>query len=92
MASPFGTSLVEKIIPLFKKGNKSLPTNFRPIALLSCFSKVFKKHLNNQLQQHNNRNNLLINDHNGFHNCVTTVFKTLLCQKWIKIEKLWEYF
>ena len=48
---------------------KSLLTNYRPISLLSCFGKVFEKHLNNQFQQHININNLL----RKFHNCVTAV-------------------
>ena len=37
---------------------------------------MFEKHFNNQLQQHINRNKLLMNDQHGFrkfHNCVTAV-------------------
>jgi hypothetical protein len=32
-----------KIIPLFKSGDKSLMDNYRPIALLDTFSKIFEK-------------------------------------------------
>jgi hypothetical protein len=32
-----------KIIPLFKSGDKSIVDNYRPIALLDTFSKIFEK-------------------------------------------------
>jgi Notch-like protein len=32
-----------KIIPLFKSGDKSIMDNYRPIALLDTFSKIFEK-------------------------------------------------
>ena len=31
------------VIPLFKNGDKSLPSNYRPISLLSCVSMVLEK-------------------------------------------------
>ena len=40
-----------KISPVFKKGNPE-PSNFRPISLLSCFSKVIEKAAANQLEKH----------------------------------------
>ncbi len=34
---------IAKVIPLFKFCDKSLPDNYRPISLLSSFSKIFEK-------------------------------------------------
>ena len=34
---------IAKIIPVFKSGDKSLVTNYRPISILSFFSKIWKK-------------------------------------------------
>jgi hypothetical protein len=41
--------------PLFKKGDKSKISNYRPISILSSFSKVLEKAMYNQLQEHLNK-------------------------------------
>lgn len=42
-----------KTIPILKPGkDKSLPQSYRPIALLSCFSKLYEKLILNQLRIH----------------------------------------
>jgi len=38
--------------PIYKKGNKMNPTNYRPISLLISFSKVFEKALYNRITKH----------------------------------------
>lgn len=55
-----------KIIPLFKSGTKSDPTNFRPISILPALSKVFEKLILNQLVSYFNRNDLLHSSQFGF--------------------------
>lgn len=48
---------IANVIPLFKKGDKSLTTNYRPVSLLSCVSKILErvvfKHLFNYLRSIN---------------------------------------
>ena len=38
-----------KVVPVYKKGVVDDPQNYRPISVLPCISKVFEKHICNQL-------------------------------------------
>ena len=40
---------ISKIIPLYKKGDHSLLTNYRPISLLPTISKVFERIIYDQM-------------------------------------------
>ena len=52
--------------PLFKKGNKSTISNYRPISILSSFSKVIEKVLYDQLLNHLKKYNILADEQFGF--------------------------
>ena len=68
------------IKPIFKKGNKMNLTNYRPISLLTYFSKVFEKALFNRLTAHFNTNKLLVGNQFGFRKGIATedaIFKLI---------------
>jgi uncharacterized protein YggL (DUF469 family) len=54
------------IKPIFKKGNRAQLSNYRPIALLPAFSKVFEKIVNDQLSDYLVKNGILSNTQHGF--------------------------
>ncbi len=48
--------------PLFKKGEKTELTNYRPISILSSFSKIIEKVIYKQLLNHLNKHNILVQE------------------------------
>ena len=50
---------IAKIIPVFKKGDPQLPSNYRPISLLNVFSKLLEKIMYKRLYSYLNSNNKL---------------------------------
>ena len=50
---------IAKVIPVFKKGNRSQPTNYRPISLLSIFDKLLEKLMFSRLISYLEGNNIL---------------------------------
>ena len=57
---------IAKVIPLFKKHDPSLLSNYRPISLLPALSRVFEKILCNQITEYFNLNNLFHEAQYGF--------------------------
>jgi hypothetical protein len=52
--------------PVYKKGDELLTTIYRPISLLTCFSKIFKKLIYSRLQKHTCTKNILVKQQYGF--------------------------
>jgi hypothetical protein len=52
--------------PIYKKGRKQDISNYRPISLLTSFSKVFEKLIYNRLYTHFEMNNILVQEQLGF--------------------------
>ncbi len=69
---------VAKIIPLYKSGDNTLLGNYRPIALLSTFSKILEKIIANRLSSYLENNNLLSNFQFGFRKNHSTLHPLLL--------------
>jgi len=68
------------IKPLYRKGDKTNPSNYRPISLLTSFSKVFEKALYVKLTEHINNNDILVGQQFGFRKRLATedaVFKLI---------------
>ena len=57
---------ITKVIPIFKSGEESLFTNYRPISLLPVISKIIKKFIHNQLYIHFKQQTILYNSQYGF--------------------------
>ena len=57
---------IAKIVPIFKSGDKTLVSNYRPISVLRFFSKIFETILNNHLIEFTEKHNLLYKYQFGF--------------------------
>ena len=57
---------IAKVIPLFKGGDAEDFSNYRPVSLLSQFSKILEKLYNNRLLSLMNVNNVLFSGQFGF--------------------------
>ena len=57
---------IANIIPIFKSGDKSSVSNYRPISVLTLFSKIFEKIMYNHLTNFINAHNILYKFQFGF--------------------------
>ena len=57
---------IARVIPVFKKGNHSSLSNYRPISLLSIFNKLLEKLMYNRLINYLEKNNILFEKQFGF--------------------------
>ena len=55
-----------QVVPIFKKGDKDKLTNYRPISLLTSFSKIFEKVIYKRLDNYMISNNILAKEQYGF--------------------------
>ena len=61
-----------RVTPIFKKGNNTLVTNYRPISVLPCFSKLLERIMYNRLYKFVLESNILYQKQFGFQNAHST--------------------
>ena len=69
-----------EVRPIFKKGNKNKPGNYRPVSLTSVVCKILEGFVRDALFKHLINNNLLSNDQYGFctgRSCMTQLLVTI---------------
>jgi len=76
------------IVPLYKKGDKKDPANYRGITLLSCIGKMFTSILNARLSQFISDNDILLENQTGFRHGYSTMDHCFLIKHLIEICKL----
>ena len=64
---------IARVIALFKKGDPSLPDNYRPISLLSCFNKIFERLICVQLMSFLEKYKILVKFQFGFRKGHSTI-------------------
>ena len=65
---------IAKLKPIFKKGSKTDPKNFRPISLLPLISKVIEKVVHDQTKKYLNDHDIIYNYQSGFQENHSTDF------------------
>ena len=57
---------IAKVIPIFKSGDKETVCNYRPVSVLSTFSKLLERIFYNRLYEYVNKRNILNDSQYGF--------------------------
>ena len=68
------------ITPIFKKGNRSSPNNYRPVSLTSILCKVMETLVKKKILEHLQENDLICKEQHGFtpgRSCCTQLLDTL---------------
>ena len=67
-----------KIVPIFKSGDKKIISNYRPISVLTFFSKIFEKAISKYLLEFLDSNNTLYKYQFGFRKKFSTSHAIIL--------------
>ena len=63
---------VAQVTPVFKSGNANVANNYRPISVLSIFSKILESHIYNELLSYLDYNDILCHQQCGFRKGIST--------------------
>ena len=66
-----------KVIPLCENGSKLDPNNYRPISILTCFSKILERLIYNRLQQVLKKHSVIHKPQYGFRKSISTEYAVL---------------
>ena len=77
---------IAQVIPLYKKDDPEEPSNYRPISITPCISKVFELLIRDQIVEHLNRNKILTNSQYGFRKKYSTTDALMYCTEFIRNE------
>ena len=72
--------LSANIVPIFKKGSRSDPANYRPVSLTSISCKIMEHVVYSQIMGHLDRNNILVHYQHGFragHSCESQLINAI---------------
>ena len=71
---------IADVIPIFKKGSKGLPSNYRPVSLTCVVGKVLERLIKKTIVKHLETNNLILPTQHGFmanKSCATNLLTML---------------
>ena len=66
-----------KIIPIHKKGDKTNPTKYRPISILTCFAKILERLIYDRFLAFLNKHNVIHKTQYGFQKHTSTTHAVL---------------
>lgn len=77
------------VIPIHKKGDKHIPNNYRPISLLSSFSKIFELIMQSRITSYFTEFDILDNCQHGFRSkrSTTTAIFSFLSSLYLALDK-----
>ena len=67
-----------RVVPLFKKGKRDRPENYRPVSLTSIVGKIFESIVKDNIVKHLDRHNLIKGSQHGFtkgRSCLTNLLQ-----------------
>ena len=77
---------ISKVIPIYKKEDDTMFSNYRPISLLPSISKIFEKVILEQLATYLDRNNLIHKHQYGFRKNHSTEYASLHIVDYLNYE------
>ena len=63
---------VARVVPIYKSGDRSIVSNYRPISNLSIFNKIFETLINNRMQSFITKHNIISRSQYGFRKGLST--------------------